>query len=187
MGKVIHLTGDHEHSNINMIKNHMKNKPCIIFIVAPWCGFCKKLEPTINALEKELPKESEFKRVSIIKVHDTQLPHLDMKVTSFPTIKMVNNGESMPDYKNEFKRGAEDIRNYIRKHTTNKNKNKNKNKKTFKIKKKKGKGKYKLHDYKGPGSDDPDWIKKMLGIQSGGRIKKKKKKKKIHSKKSKRR
>jgi len=164
MSKIIHLTGEHEHSNINMIKNHMKNKPCIIFIVAPWCGYCKKLEPTINILEKELPKESEFKQVSIIKVHDTELPKLDMKVKSFPTIKMVNNGKSMPDHDDEDGRTPDGIRNYIRKNIGKKKKSKMK---TYKIKKK-----YKPHNNKGPGSSDPNWVSKSFGVQRGGKYKK---------------
>jgi thiol-disulfide isomerase/thioredoxin len=168
MGKVIHLTGGHEHSNINMIKNHMKNKPCIIFIVAPWCGFCKKLEPTINILEKELPKEHEFKRVSIIKVHDTELPKLNMNVKSFPTIKMINNGKPMPDH-DEDDRTPEGIRNYIRK-----NMGKKKSKmKTYKMKKK-----YKPHNNKGPGSNDPKWVSKSFGIQRGGKYRNKSKRRK---------
>jgi len=71
--RILHLTGPHEHSNIDMIKNHINNKSCLVFIVAPWCGFCKRLQPTIDTLERELPKEKEFKNISIIKVHDDQL------------------------------------------------------------------------------------------------------------------
>ena len=137
--KIIHLTGDHEHSNINIIKNHMRTKPCLIFIVAPWCGFCQRLQPTIDTLENELPAESEFKQVSLIKVHDDQLSHIGLKVNSYPTIKMFKQGKAMPNYANEFKREANDIRNYMRKHMNKKNKKSNI--KTFKIKKTKSKPK----------------------------------------------
>jgi thiol-disulfide isomerase/thioredoxin len=163
--KIIHLTGDHEHSNINIIKNHMRTKPCLIFIVAPWCGFCQRLQPTIDTLENELPAESEFKQVSLIKVHDDQLSHIGLKVNSYPTIKMFKQGKAMPNYANEFKREANDIRNYMRKHMNKKNKKSNI--KTFKIKKTKSKPK----DYRGPGSKDKNWIKKTFGIQHGGNCK----------------
>jgi thioredoxin-like negative regulator of GroEL len=168
--KIIHLTGDHEHSNINTIKKHMRTKPCLIFIVAPWCGFCQRLQPTIDTLENELPAESEFKQVSLIKVHDDQLSHIGLKVNSYPTIKMFKQGKAMPNYANEFKREANDIRNYMRKHMNKKNKNKRSNIKTFKIKKTKSKPK----DYRGPGSKDKNWIKKTFGIQHGGSKKKNK-------------
>ena len=36
--KVIHLKSNNDYHKINMIKNHMKTKPCLVFIVAPWCG-----------------------------------------------------------------------------------------------------------------------------------------------------
>ena len=130
--KIIHLKSDNDHNNINMIKNHIVSKPCLVFIVAPWCGFCKKLQPTINTLENDLVKEPEFKRDSLITVHDDQLKHINQKVKSFPTIRMFVKGKSIPDYSDEFKREANDIRNYIRKHM----KNKKKTKKNVKTKKK---------------------------------------------------
>lgn len=177
--KVIHLKSDNDHNNINMIKNHMNTKPTLVFMVAPWCGFCQRLQPTIDSLENELPKEPEFKRVSLITVHDDQLKHIGQKVKSYPTIRMFKNGKAMSDYSDEFKREADDIRNYIRKHMNNKrtkgqkSKKKYRNVKTFKIKKTKSKPK----DYKGPGSKDPKWFSKVFGIQNGGKYKKNKSKK----------
>ena len=168
--KVIHLISDNDHNNINVIKKHMKMKPCLIFIVAPWCGFCKRLQSTINTLEKELIEEPEFKGVSVITVHDDQLSHVGLKAKSYPTITMVNKGKKIPNYSNEYKREADDIRNYIRKHikktkTKSKSKSKkNNNKKgskTFKLKKK-----YKINNYKGPGSKDPNWFNKVFNINN---------------------
>ena len=164
--KIIHLKSDNDHNNINMIKNHMGSKPCLIFIVAPWCEFCKRLQPTIDTLENELVEEPEFKRVSLITVHDDQLPHIGLKVDSYPTIKMFKQGKSMPNYADEFKREADDIRNYMRKYMSE-DKNNRSNIKTFKIKKTKSKPK----DYKGPGSKNKKWIEKTFGIQHGGNCK----------------
>ena len=176
--KVIHLKSDNDHNNINMIKKHMRVKPTLIFMVAPWCGFCQRLQPTIDTLENELPEEPEFKRVSLITVHDDQLKHIGQKVKSYPTIRMFKNGKAMSDYSDEFKREADDIRNYIRKHikkdktSKGQKSKKSRNMKTFKIKKTKSKPK----DYKGPGSKDPKWISKVFGIQNGGKYNKKSKK-----------
>lgn len=175
--KIIHLKSNNDHNNINMIKNHMNSKPCLVFIVAPWCGFCQRLQPTIDTLENELVDEPEFKRVSLITVHDDQLNHINQKVNSFPTIRMFKNGRAMPDYSNEFKREADDIRNYMRKYMikdNNKKKSKKSNKKckTFKIKKK-----YKSRNYKGPGSKDPLWIEKTFSMFGGSKKKTRKSKK----------
>ena len=169
--KVIHLKSNNDHNNINMIKKHMDSKPCLVFIVAPWCGFCQRLQSTIYTLENELIKEPEFKRVSLITVHDDQLNHINQKVNSFPTIRMFIQGRSMPDYSDEFKREADDIRNYMRKYMVKDN-NKKKSKKsknnikTFKMKKK-----YKSGDYKGPGSKDPLWIEKTFSMFDGSKKK----------------
>ena len=168
--KIIHLKSSNDHHNINMIKNHMKVKPCLVFIVAPWCGFCKRLQPTIDTLENELIEEPEFKRVSLITVHDDQLNHINQKVNSFPTIRMFKNGRAMPDYSNEFKREADDIRNYMRKYMDKKSnkykksKKSKKNVKTFKMKKK-----YNPRNYKGPGSKDPLWIEKTFSMFGGSK------------------
>ena len=173
--KVIHLKSNNDHQKINMIKKHMKTKPCIVFIVAPWCGFCQRLQPTIDTLENELVKEPEFKRASLITVHDDQLKHIDQKVNSFPTIRMFKQGRTMPDYSDEFKREADDIRNYMRKHMNNKRSNKKC--KTFRIKKK-----YKIKNYNGPGSDDDNWMNKTFSMFGGGKKNSKKNSKKKHCK-----
>ena len=94
MSKIIHLKSDNDHNNINVIKKHIKMKPCLIFIVAPWCGFCKKLQPTIDTLENEIPEEPEFKRVSLITVHDDQLSHVGLKAKS--TLLFLDLAKSVP-------------------------------------------------------------------------------------------
>jgi len=171
--KVIHLKSDNDHNNINMIKKHMKTKPSLVFMVAPWCGFCQRLQPTIDTLENELVDEPEFKCVSLITVHDDQLKHIGQKVKSYPTIRMFKNGRKMPDYSDEFKREADDIRNYIRKHMNNKRSKKSKKskkcKKTFRMKRN-----YKLKDYDGPGSDDDNWMDRTFSMFGGSKKSKKK-------------
>ena len=74
MNRILHLISNNDLGNVNMIKNHMRNKPCLIFMVAPWCGHCKRLEPNISTLEKDLVEEPEFDPFSIMKIHDEYLP-----------------------------------------------------------------------------------------------------------------
>ena len=59
--RILHLTGNNEHHNINPMKQCLQSKHVIVFMVAPWCKFCQRLEPTINTLENELIHEPEFK------------------------------------------------------------------------------------------------------------------------------
>ena len=94
---------------------------------------------------------------------------------------MFKNGKAMPDYSNEFKREADDIRNYMRKYMGKDNnkkiskkskKFKNNNVKTFKMKKK-----YKPGNYKGPGSKDQLWVEKTFSMFGGSKKKTRKSKK----------
>jgi len=183
MDRILHLidNNDDGNSNINTINQCIKTKPVIVFVVAPWCGHCQRLEPTIKTIEKKLMKEQELNNVHLIKVSDSNVSNIDVKKPdSYPSIVSMDKGRHY-DYKGD--REPEDIMNFIRNNISKKNKkNISKNKKTFKIKKKKGKGKYKPHDYKGPGSDDPNWVKKTFNISGGGRKRKNKNKNKDKNK-----
>tara|TARA_B100000787_G_scaffold148469_1_gene119953 strand:+ start:847 stop:1458 length:612 start_codon:yes stop_codon:yes gene_type:complete len=191
MNRILHLidNNDNGNSNINTINKCIKNKPVIVFIVAPWCGHCQRLEPTIKTVEKQLMKEQELYNVHLIKVSDSNVSDINVKKPdSYPSIMFMDEGRH---YDHKGDREPEDIMNFIRSSKTGerkkqkkKKKKKNKNNKkiqTFKIKRYK-----KPRTYKGPGSDDPDWIKKMLGIQSGGGRLRKNKSKSKSKRKSKR-
>lgn len=201
MDRILHLINDNDLDNVNIIKNHMKQKPCLIFMVAPWCGYCQKLEPTINTLEKDLVKEPEFDPFSIMKIHDEFLPKVNLKAKSYPTIRLFINGKHITDHEGD--REPDDIREFLRNnmhHIRNSKKvrfseplvqekpldrlsKSIKNSiKTFKIKKNK-----KPKTYKGKGSKDPDWMEKTFGIQQGGKKKYRKSKNKRKRLKSKRR
>ena len=170
----------------------MRTKPCLIFMVAPWCGHCQRLEPTINTLEKDLVKEPEFDPFSIMKIHDEYLPKVNLEAKSYPTIRLFINGKHITDHEGD--REPDDIRDFLRnnmKHIIRPVKKKSnisysipdiidledplnrlsksiKNSiRTFKIKK----NNKKSRSYKGKGSKDPKWFSKVFGIQHGGNCK----------------
>ena len=182
--RILHLTGNNEHHNINPMKQYLQSKPVIVFMVAPWCGHCQRLEPTINTLENELIHEPEFDKLHMMKVHDTELDKLGMEASSYPTIRLFMNGEHIEDHQGS--REPDDIRDFVRKHMKSnskgskkkykkskkkKCKSKKKKCKTYKLKKK---GSYKVKNFTGRNHNDPKWIEKTFGIMSGGKSKKNK-------------
>jgi thioredoxin-like negative regulator of GroEL len=199
INRILHLISNNDLGNVNMIKNHMRKKPCLIFMVAPWCGHCQKLEPTINVLEKELVEEPEFDPFSIMKIHDEFLPKVNLKAESYPTIRLFINGKHITDHDGD--REPDDIRDFLRNNMDHINRDStpvkkvkfskphiqetpldrlSKSIKTFKVKKNK-----KPRNYKGKGSKDHDWVKKTFGIHRGGKRKYRKSKnkhKRINSK-----
>ena len=181
--RILHLTGDNEHHNINPMKQCLKSEPVIVFMVAPWCGHCQRLEPTINTLENELIHEPDFNELHMMKVHDTELDKLGLKAPSYPTIRLFMNGKHIEDH--EGPREPDDIRDFIRKNMKSnrkgskkkfkkskkkKCKSKKKKCKTYKLKKK---GAYKVKNFTGKNHNDPKWIEKTFGIAGGGKSKNK--------------
>ena len=79
MDRILHLidNNDDGNSNINTINQCIKTNPVIVFVVAPWCGHCQRLEPTIETVEKKLMKEQELNNVHLIKVSDTNVSNIN--------------------------------------------------------------------------------------------------------------
>jgi len=201
INRILHLTNNNELNNLDMIRKSIQTKPVIIFMVAPWCGHCQRLEPTIDTLEKEMIDEPKFNKLHIIKIHDeyipkVNLPDVDLDIDTYPTIRMLRNGKHISDLKGD--RDSKSIKDFIsnnlnisrnsRSLKPNKRNCRNSKKrksiasrhskpvdgdifKTYKFKKN-----HKCKNNKGPGSDDPDWLKKTLRLK-GGKMKKKKGKK----------
>jgi thiol-disulfide isomerase/thioredoxin len=199
LNRILHLISNNDLGNVNMIKNHMRTKPCLVFMVAPWCGHCQKLEPTINTLEKDLVKEPEFDPFSIMKIHDEYLPKVNLKAKSYPTIRLFINGKHITDHEGD--REPDDIKDFLRNNMKHISRNSmpvkkkcnmsryskpsmiksdgpldrlsksiNNSIKTFKIRK----HHKKPRTYRGKGSKDPKWVSKVFGIQHGGNCKCKK-------------
>lgn len=201
LDRILHLTKNEELNNVDMINECIQSKPSIVFMVAPWCGHCQRLEPTIDTLEKELIQDPLFNKLHIVKVHDEYLSNVNLNAKSYPTISLFSDGKHVADHTEDRTSSSikDFISNNISKSTRSgskpkpKKKRKTKRKKaskssgmieTFNIKKKYNSNK----NYKGPGSKDPNWLRKSLNIKpiKNQRSSKKKHKKKKTNKKSKR-
>ena len=199
--RILHLTKNEELNNVNMINECIQSKPSIVFMVAPWCGHCQRLEPTIDTLEKELIQDPQFNKLHIVKVHDEYLSNVNLNAKGYPTISLFSDGKHVADHAEDRTPSSikDFISNNISKSTRSGSKPKKKKKKkrkkptkssgmieTFNIKEKYNSKK----NYNGPGSKDPNWLRKSLNIKpikkQRGSKKKIKKKKKKTKKKSKR-
>ena len=196
--RILHLTKNGELNNVNMINECIQSKPSIVFMVAPWCGHCQRLEPTIDSLEKELIQDPQFNKLHIVKVHDEYLSNVNLNAKSYPTISLFSDGNHVADHTEDRSVSSikDFISNNISKSTRSGSKPKSPRRKTKRKRSSKPSGmietfniknKYNSNkDYKGPGSKDPNWFKKSLNIKSikQQRLKKKTRKKKTRKKKT---
>lgn len=68
-----------------------KTKDVLLEVYAPWCGHCKKLEPTYKKLAKRFAKVNS---VVIAKMDGTENEHADIDAKGFPTILFFPAGEN---------------------------------------------------------------------------------------------
>ena len=73
--------------------NQVSRSPHFVMFFAPWCGHCKRLEPTWEELAGKLNKDVD-KKVTIAKVDCTKATTLcrAQEVTSYPTLKFFKIG-----------------------------------------------------------------------------------------------
>ena len=66
------------------------DKPVMVDFWAPWCGPCKAIAPTIDALEKEFGNKMTFVKVN---VDDNPVSPSKYGVQAIPTLIFFKNGE----------------------------------------------------------------------------------------------
>lgn len=84
--------------NMNMLNNLLSERRAIIFFVAPWCGHCKQLEPTIDSL---MGRFKNYKSPGVIaRVEESEIPKFkyDNEIRGYPTIRVMSNGKTIKDY-----------------------------------------------------------------------------------------
>lgn len=83
---------DHEETPSSLIKL-IGDDYVFVDFYAPWCGYCKKLEPEFNKLI-----EQGVKGITITKFNaDSQVPPLGIEIKSFPTLILFRGGRRI-DY-----------------------------------------------------------------------------------------
>ncbi|MCK5696052.1 MAG: thioredoxin [Desulfobacula sp.] len=66
------------------------NKPVMVDFWAPWCGPCKAIAPTVDALEKEYGDKMTFVKVN---VDENPIAPSKFGVQAIPTLIFFKNGE----------------------------------------------------------------------------------------------
>eukprot|EP00808_Paulinella_micropora_P015869 g34937.t1 len=81
------------------------NGDWMVAFIAPWCGYCKRLEPEYNSLAQQMSGKS---IANIAKVDATKSRELAARfgVKGFPTIKILRRGQGLM-YKYEGQRTAQ--------------------------------------------------------------------------------
>jgi thioredoxin-like negative regulator of GroEL len=84
--------------NMNMLNKLLSERKAVIFFVAPWCGHCKQLEPTIDSL---MGRFKNYKNPGVIaRVEESEIPNFnyDNEIQGYPTIRIMSNGKKIKDY-----------------------------------------------------------------------------------------
>jgi len=68
------------------------DKPVMVDFWAPWCGPCKAISPTVEALEKEYGEKMTFAKVN---VDENPISPSKYGVQAIPTLIFFKNGEIM--------------------------------------------------------------------------------------------
>ena len=69
------------------------DKPVMVDFWAPWCGPCKAIAPTIDALEKEFGDKMTFVKVN---VDDNPISPSKYGVQAIPTLLFFKKGQILP-------------------------------------------------------------------------------------------
>ena len=86
------------HKNASFLNNLLQKNKAVVFFVAPWCGHCQRLEPTLNKL---MGRFSTLRRDGVIaRINEGEMKNMniDKEIQGFPTIRVLNNGKKEQDY-----------------------------------------------------------------------------------------
>lgn len=89
--------------NIHNLQDLAKEKPVVILVYAPWCGYCKAMMPEWESFENSRPP------AHVIKINSDQHPQIakELGVQSFPTIMGIPRGGTTPVHYQEPTRTKE--------------------------------------------------------------------------------
>ena len=71
------------------------DKPIMVDFWAPWCGPCKAIAPTVEALEKEFGDQMTFAKVN---VDDNKTLASKYGIMNIPTMILFKNGEKLHQF-----------------------------------------------------------------------------------------
>ena len=180
------------YNNSSFLNNLLQKNKAVVFFVAPWCGHCQRLEPTLNKL---MGRFSTLRRDGVIaRINEGEIKNMniDKEIQGFPTIRVLNNGKKEQDYNGP--RDEESLNRFLydvfkenqEMKTINISKYRRKRNKTKKAKKsvKTKKAKKSVKPKKAKKSVKPKKAKKSVKTKKAKKIKRIKTRKKIKKKKS---
>ena len=85
-------------NNIPFLNNLLQKNKAVVFFVAPWCGHCRALEPTLNKIMGRFSTSRRDGLIARVSEGDIKNLNCDKDIRGFPTIRVLNNGEKEKDY-----------------------------------------------------------------------------------------
>tara|TARA_B110000008_G_scaffold279739_1_gene328320 strand:+ start:3421 stop:3981 length:561 start_codon:yes stop_codon:yes gene_type:complete len=85
-------------NNIPFLNNLLQKNKAVVFFVAPWCGHCRTLEPTLNKIMGRFSTSGRDGLIARVSEGDLKNLNCDKDIRGFPTIRVLNNGKKERDY-----------------------------------------------------------------------------------------
>ena len=86
------------YNNSSFLNNLLQKNKSVVFFVAPWCGHCQRLEPTLNKLMGRFSTLRNDGVIARINEGEIKNMNIDKEIQGFPTIRVLNNGKKEQDY-----------------------------------------------------------------------------------------
>jgi len=95
--RVISATYD----NIPFLNNLLQKNMAVVFFVAPWCGHCRALEPSLNKIMGRFSTSRRNGVIARVSEGDIKQIKCDNDIQGFPTIRVLKNGKKVKDYEGQ--------------------------------------------------------------------------------------